>query len=419
MQTLAALGGAAATWTTSAQAAALVETSGWLRGLLGAAGADDVVPVLPAGLIGSTASGRPMAALTGTVPAVYFARLGAGWQREQAATSALGWLNRIAGTEPYRAANLATGAVAEGDERFTGRVVRITRPDACDFCKLIADRGYVPARAGFAAHANCRCTPSPEISGHATSRRSIGRGRDAAEGRQPTPAAPVGRTPGEGRADAVPINFEKIPKSRRDAYEADVRATLRRSLRGIRSDITDRLTEIRVADPTNNPADRRVGRRALAWFRPSDNTITVRPGTSQPKLDILAAQLRVTDRSPISWWPSTIDPSLPQSNTISKVVIAHETGHFLDFQLNPGQKAELGGIIRETAEANMALQPETDQFPSAARQVSQYAGTNREELIAESWAEYVLAPEPRPMATAIGDAIVRYLGTSPPGFYTR
>jgi hypothetical protein len=29
---------------------------------------------------------------------------------------------------------------------------------------MIADRGYIPAHAGFRAHANCRCMASPELS---------------------------------------------------------------------------------------------------------------------------------------------------------------------------------------------------------------------------------------------------------------
>lgn len=422
--TLSALGGATAAWTTSAQAAALLETSGWLRGLLTAAGVNAAQPTFPAGLVGSTVSGRSMGQLTATAPAVYFARLGAGWRREEAAASSLAWLNRIAGTEPYRAARAATNAVAEGDDRFTGRVVRITRPDACEFCKVIADRGYIPAHAGFAAHANCRCTPSPEISSRARSRRAISRARAAGEGqgperRPPTPSTPP-LTTTNTRADTMQLlGFEKLPATRRAGYEQTVRETVARSLRGIRPEIADRLPGVRIADPKNNAADRRVGNRALAWFRPSNNGITIRQSTFKDKVDVLKQALATSSRDPLSWWPSTIDPTLPHSDSMVKVATTHEMGHFLDYQLNSAQRTELSGIISRTAEANKHLQPSTDRIASASRQVSRYAGENQRELVAEAWAEYTLAPEPRPMATAIGDAIVRYLGTSTPGFYAR
>lgn len=420
--TLAALGGAAAAWTTSAQAAALIETSGWLRAMLAANGANPAAPTFPAGLVGSTASGASMAQLTGTAPAVYFQRLGSGWPREDAAASSLGWLNRIAGTEPYRAANTATSHVATDDDRFTGRVVRITRPDACEFCKAIADRGYIPAHAGFAAHANCRCTPSPEISSYARSRRSAGRGRAAAAGEPPerrtTPTPP---TATNDRAETMPlVGFEKLPASRRAEYEQTIRETIARSLRGIRPEIADKLAGVRIADPKNNPLDRRQGSRALAWFRPSNNGITIRQSTfKDAKLDVLKLQLVPSRESPLSWWPSTIDPSLPQSNSMLKVTTSHEMGHFLDFQLNSAQRTDLTRIISETAEANRDLQPPGDLITRPSRQVSRYAGENQRELVAEAWAEYTLAPQPRPMATAIGDAIVRYLGPSTPGFYAR
>lgn len=170
-ESLAALGGVTAAWTAAAQRAALLETQRWLQALLAAAGINPTGLVVPGGAIGTSASGRSLQTLLADTPAVFFARLGAGAGRDGAAQAALAWLNRIAGSEPYRAANGATVHVAQNDPRFTGRVGRNTRPGCCQFCETIRDRGYVPAHAGFQAHANCRCTASPEIIRHVRKRR--------------------------------------------------------------------------------------------------------------------------------------------------------------------------------------------------------------------------------------------------------
>jgi hypothetical protein len=110
-------------------------------------------------------------------PAVYFNRVGQGLGPEMAATSTLSFLNNAAASEPYRIANQTIVRNATSDDRYSGRVRRMTRSNACEFCVLIADRGYIPSHAGFQAHAHCRCTPEPEISSHVTSRAAIRRGQ--------------------------------------------------------------------------------------------------------------------------------------------------------------------------------------------------------------------------------------------------
>ncbi len=183
---LARIGAIVGTWTTGAQAGAATETANYLAALYSAAtgipyGAVAVFAV-PAGLVGSAADGGTVMGLTGQAPAVYWARKGSGQSDRMAADASRAWLNRVAGSEPFRAANATTMHNADVDDRFSGRVVRITSAGACAFCTTIADRGYIPSHAGFAAHANCRCVASPEISSYATSRASIGRGRAAARG---------------------------------------------------------------------------------------------------------------------------------------------------------------------------------------------------------------------------------------------
>jgi hypothetical protein len=182
---LAAVGAVVAGWVAAGQAGFGQETANYLRALVAQAmgvrpDLVDPFPV-PDGLVGVMDSGAPLTSLSESAPATYWARIGAGLGEAVAAQAAQAWLNSVAGSEPFRVANATTTGNAEADPRFTGRVIRLTRPGACEFCRTIADRGYIPAHAGFAAHRNCHCTPSPEISKHVTSRQAVARGRRALE----------------------------------------------------------------------------------------------------------------------------------------------------------------------------------------------------------------------------------------------
>lgn len=186
-ETLTAIGAAVGARVTQAQAVAVSETQDWLRALIAAATGLPVAEVAPftAGLdlVGSAAAlNQTVPGLTRMAPAVYAARVGAGQDRAAAADSSLAWLNRVAASEPYRVANQATLTASVDDERLTGRVVRVTAADPCEFCAEIADRGYLSAHADFEAHNHCRCSAEPEISSHVTSRYGIRRARLAAQG---------------------------------------------------------------------------------------------------------------------------------------------------------------------------------------------------------------------------------------------
>ena len=163
----ARIGELAAPWIEGAQAFAAQQTIGWLAALTADATRTPLAAVLPfgipPGLIGSSAAGGTIADLTSLIPAIWWARLTAGASREDAAHAAAEWLGRVAGSEPYRAANAVTVWNAARDPRLTGRIRRDARPGACDFCRELARRGYTSARAGFAAHGHCRCTAEPEI----------------------------------------------------------------------------------------------------------------------------------------------------------------------------------------------------------------------------------------------------------------
>lgn len=408
---LAIIGAVVGSWTTGLQAAAVDETTTYLAALVAAGTGQPLAQVdpfaAPAGLVGSAANGTTVVGLTGQAPAVYWARRGVGQSESMAAAASLAWLNRVASSEPYRAANETTVRNADDDDRFTGRVVRITSAGACPFCVAIADRGYIPAHAGFAAHANCRCTPAPEISSHVRSRAGIRRGRQARAGQPLPPSRATGaaRPAGSSAADTVPFTgFDQgAPKQR--AHE--VRSIIADNLTGIRSDVAGRLSEVRIASPSKYPRDKRVSNRALAWFTPAYNDMTIRQSTFAPKANDAVAQAQRASRS------GTLTHFVPNAEPESglQYVVTHEMGHFLDHQLTAQQRIELYRVAEDVAAAGdwKARQPATDRFASAARQISGYATTNRNEAIAEAWAEYKLAPNPRPVAKAIGDTLMRFL----------
>lgn len=163
---LALLGAETGRWTLAGQQFAAEETVRYLAARYAAhngLAVTDVDPfTIPDGLIGGSAAGRPLITITATAPAVYLARLDAGWSTQLAESAAQSWLNRVAASEPLRVANTALTVAADGDPRYTGRYHRIVSDRACRFCRLIADRGYTAAKAGFHAHANCGCTAEPE-----------------------------------------------------------------------------------------------------------------------------------------------------------------------------------------------------------------------------------------------------------------
>jgi hypothetical protein len=158
LATIGLAGRAAGTWIPVAQETAAAEAAAYLEALLAEATGvpvGEVAPFAVPPVAGTSAAGVPVADLTGLAPGVYAARTAAGAPPEVAARAAAEWLNRLSASEPFRAANATVLHGAATDDRLTGRAVRVTRPSACEFCRLIADRGYIPANAGFQAHAHC------------------------------------------------------------------------------------------------------------------------------------------------------------------------------------------------------------------------------------------------------------------------
>lgn len=82
----------------------------------------------------------------------------------------------------------------------------------------------------------------------------------------------------------------------------------------------------------------------------------------------------------------------PGGDTIRSVV-DHELGHQLDNLLGLSQDEEIKRLYLEALQAGIK------------NQVSEYAGKNRQEFIAEAWAEALNNPQPRAVATRIAQII--------------
>jgi hypothetical protein len=159
VSSLALLGTLAGPLITRQQALYVTEARGYLLALSPVPGPFPIPP----GVIGMGANGSTIAQLAGLAPAIYWQRTGLGMDPGQAALSAQSWLTRLGVSEPFRAANATVHHAARADERTTGLVIRITRPDACQFCLDLADEDYTAAGAGFEAHHSCQCTASPQF----------------------------------------------------------------------------------------------------------------------------------------------------------------------------------------------------------------------------------------------------------------
>jgi len=68
----------------------------------------------------------------------------------------------------------------------------------------------------------------------------------------------------------------------------------------------------------------------------------------------------------------------------------HEIGHQIDYMLELSRNPEFLKLYRENK-------------PNIKEVLSAYGGKNIAEFIAESWAEYINNPTPRPLAKQVGD----------------
>ena len=83
----------------------------------------------------------------------------------------------------------------------------------------------------------------------------------------------------------------------------------------------------------------------------------------------------------------------PQGCASRKATVDHELGHALDTSYGISNSKEFSDIYNKYSKDDIS------------GGLSQYGSSNRKEFLAEAWAEYNNNPNPRPMATEIGNLI--------------
>lgn len=406
---LARIGAAVGIWTTAGQAAAATETVQYLASLYaastGAAYAEVAPFAVPEGLVGSAAAtGRTVVDMARLAPAVYGARRTAGHDPELAAASAQSWLNRLGASEPYRVANTTIMHNAMSDGRLSGRVVRLTRPGACAFCVLIADRGYIPANAGFAAHANCRCSPSPEVSGHP---RPAGEVQREAQ-------APAGPPPYPGNLSPVKAQEwmrEHWGTDRRNIYLSGlgrgganaVAAEMDRLFRAY-PHTASRVTSFGASGSVTTDFNSRLGyisRISANAYADATRQGSIRFNANRVKdYDNLLRDLQRDVRT--NWHP--------RGTGSLEAVAAHEFGHQMLWAAY--DRAGLGNVATGLAEVfsahGVAPSDYRGRENAISTYISRYANKNTDELVAEAFAEYRHNPTPRALSRDIAETVIRF-----------
>jgi len=451
---------AIAPWIIGAQRWITTEATAYLRALSALVRDQpytEIPPYMPGRYAGTTAAGIPMPDLT-ALGVRAFERL-AQADLTQAVEAAQAWWDTIATSEPHRAGNGTILDNAETDDRLSGRYFRVTEPNACDFCRLIADRGYVWAGAGFPAHPHCRCEAIPEMKYEEWNDRMCRYTRTRTEQIEARQRARFGMA---ALAPAPAVSFDSRtslhgPGEVTEEYRRDAARFLDQALGGIRPEIRDNFDQLIIGTP--DYAKRREYRTALkdedpiAMLRKSGALAYTTSEYGVPRTPdsriVVRGDLdnefntRMNARAHASGW------SVPVGDDVSLLesTLTHEVGHFLHEQVNlqvpPRQDLSamdrymIAALGAGTADAEWARQlfltrripigleeqltvmvggdPEMNM--RAAHRVrlglSEYGASEATEMMAEGWCEYKLSPEPRPIAIAIGRHIESVLGIRP------
>ena len=80
----------------------------------------------------------------------------------------------------------------------------------------------------------------------------------------------------------------------------------------------------------------------------------------------------------------------PEGTEALRSVMDHEIGHQIDYMLNLAKNTQIVKLYKQNK-------------PEMTQNLSTYAKKNIKEFIAESWAEYINNPTPRPLAKQVGD----------------
>lgn len=171
-------------------------------------------------------------------------------------------------------------------------------------------------------------------------------------------------------AESLAYNIDWIRKNYPELSESEI---LRRAKRRVTNQRTGREYAFARSKPSNK-------NNWQDFYKDSDG-IGFNEKWSKPSM--VETFKKMLDRDVKSQWHPVGTESL-------RSVMDHEIGHQIDYMLDLSKNAELKSLFRSSK-------------PNMKQDLSQYAAKNIAEFIAESWAEYVNNPTPRPLAKQVGD----------------
>jgi hypothetical protein len=287
-------------------------------------------------------------------------------------------------------------------------------PGACHWCLFIADTGarYLTAASVPVPHSPsnpkqkggvCRCSPAVGEEGEVLMREMEGAGAGLGGEGEGEPTPPEGET----AVDRITINGGT------PAQQAQVRETLALTFENIPDELAERIPSVNVQTSGLNGA--------AADYLPSTNRIRILDGM----FDDYGVRARNNSVESGWWTPDGLVEPAQQTLT-------HEMGHFLDYQMTSADRLELRSVLRSKygiSQSSAGTVPTTGRgatlevvdpggpnshLPNGnlRPRVSTYAGksTQMKETVAELWAEYKTAPQPRDQARFLGSYIEAALG---------
>ena len=100
----------------------------------------------------------------------------------------------------------------------------------------------------------------------------------------------------------------------------------------------------------------------------------------------------------------------PEGCSTLKSQVDHEIGHMIDASLNLA--ISNNAQIKSLYQKHMNIHSKSEKHLKMGNILSHYARTDREEFVAEAWAEYRNNPTPRLLATEVGKIIESYMKKS-------
>ena len=334
---------------------------------------------------------------------------------------------RILITETARAQTIA--AAESFKDNGVDQYIFIAEPTACDICAALDDKDkvfdvkdMVPGENASPMHPHCRCA----IAGHVEDLPEV---EEPKEETIPfTPAKNIAQANKYGKEtlgipevkyngidvkvanewnEALRDTFEKFPELQK---ELKFVGTAQERNKKLRKDYeTYAFNKLKAEHPNHGedmlrPLAKRQADNALVGFSPSRNTMAQSISTDIPVFkDISGVTVNKNNATNYTTMKSGLELSEkrqwnPIGSNSPRAILDHEIGHQLDDLLGIQDMEH----IQELFDIRTAREITED--------LSEYAWNNSNperysEMIAEGWTEYLNNPEPRAIASVIGETI--------------